>query len=215
MPFVNTMPTYKTVEITTQHKVGVHFVCPNCGKDSGWLDREIAATAEYTGHEDTAEKLAYEKAENDLTELLKSMNADNMDQIMQEPLKCPHCGALQLAGKQEQTVSKKGCLPFAIVGILLVIALAVYVFGSFLPKDQNTVIYASVGTLVLGIGLIVWYVLDMKRRNRLALESPQAELKYLGAVHNNAIEVDFRKRGPGGVVLMESAPEEEEEEYDL
>ena len=212
MPLVNVTPTYQTVEVSVEHQVGLHFVCPVCGKDSGWIDKKITATAENTGHVETAEKLAYQKAESDLNDMLNGMNAENMMQMIGEPVKCPHCGATQLAGRADHTVSKKGCVAFFIPGIVVVLLYALFLFTNWIEKTTFTLIFATAAALVLGIGLLVGYSLDMKRRNRLAAENPEAELKYLGAVQNPCIEVDFRKRGPGGIVKMEPSPEEEDED---
>ena len=212
MPFVNTTPTYQTVETSVEHEIGLHFVCPVCKKDSGWIDRKVTATAESTGIVETAEKLAYQKAENDLDEMLRNMDAENMMAMLGEPVKCPHCGAIQLAGRAEHIVSKAGCVAFFIPGLALVVLYALFLFTGWIEKTPLLVILATAAALLLGIGLLVWYKLDQKRRNRLAAESPEMELKYLGAVHNDCIEVDFRKRGPGGIVKMEPSPEPEDDE---
>lgn len=212
MPFVNTTPTYQTVETSVEHQIGLHFTCPVCGKDSGWIDRNVSVTAESTGIVETAEKLAYQKAETDLEETLKQMDAENMMQILGEPVKCPHCGAIQLAGRRERTVSKKGCISFLIPALILALLYALFLFTDWIAKTALALILATGVAFIIGILLLIGYKLDSNRRNRLAIESPEMELKYLGAVHNSCIEVDFRKRGPGGIVKMEPSPDDDDDE---
>lgn len=207
MPFVNTAPTYQTVEITVTHKIKVRYTCPNCGKDSDWIEQEISSTAESTGHIDTVTPLAQKQAEIELDEKLKAMTAENMVQILPDDLRCPHCHAQQLPGRPTKTVSRRGCLPFAILFVAAVIALCLFLFGNFIEKTQTSLILTGgIGVAVL-LGLVIGYFVDMNRRNRLAASDPKLQYKYLGAVHQPLVAVDFCGRGPGGIVEMTPAPE--------